>query len=93
MARVAKNLKVTGRVQGVGFRYFTRKQAISLDITGWVRNMPDGSVEVYICGEEDNIETMEQRLWNGPRGAYVIEIIELETSNDGVQYTDFSVIR
>jgi acylphosphatase len=93
MAWVAKHLKITGKVQGVGFRYFTRKNADSLDITGWVRNMPDGSVEVFICGDEDNIDRMEERLWDGPRGAYVTEIIQLESDDTGTHYLDFSVLR
>jgi len=93
MARVAKLLKITGRVQGVGYRYFTRKNADSLGITGWVRNMPDGSVEAFICGEEYNVDTMEERLWIGPRGAFVTEIVELQPDETGSQYSDFTVLR
>ncbi|MBX7247026.1 MAG: acylphosphatase [Candidatus Sumerlaeaceae bacterium] len=57
---------VRGRVQGVGFRYWVLEEARSLGLKGWVRNLPDRSVEVLAEGDEDTLLEMEQRLWKGP---------------------------
>jgi acylphosphatase len=57
---------VTGRVQGVFFRAATREEAARLGLTGWVRNLPDGRVEVMACGPEDQLAALQQWLWQGP---------------------------
>ena len=57
---------VTGRVQGVGFRYWVMEEAQKLSLRGWVRNMRDGGVEVEAEGEEDVLFEFEQKLWRGP---------------------------
>ncbi len=62
---------VHGRVQGVGFRYYTRLKAQELGIHGWVKNMPDGSVESCICGDAMQIKSMQAWLSHGPAGANV----------------------
>jgi acylphosphatase len=49
-------LTISGRVQGVGFRYFTRTNAKEMALTGWVRNLPDGKVEVLAFGPENELE-------------------------------------
>lgn len=59
-------VRVEGRVQGVGFRWFVRDQAENLGLTGWVRNESDGSVEGEIQGVEDSIERMLLALEQGP---------------------------
>lgn len=59
--------RVTGRVQGVGFRAWTRKTAIALGVTGWVRNDPDGAVTGVICGAPADVAAMVRRLHDGPR--------------------------
>jgi acylphosphatase len=56
---------VEGRVPGVYFRAFTRDQAVKLDLTGWVRNRPDGSVEALVEGDKASVEQMEQWLYQG----------------------------
>ncbi len=58
--------RVEGRVQGVWFRESTRQQAISLGITGYARNLDDGSVEVLACGSAKDLETLERWLRQGP---------------------------
>lgn len=63
--------EVTGRVQGVGFRHFTRRTARQLDLTGWVRNEPDGSVTVIAEGPRDRLEELVENLEDGPRRARV----------------------
>ncbi len=62
---------VSGRVQGVGFRYATAEQALRLGITGYVRNLPDRRVEVLACGEERAVNTLRNWLWQGPQLARV----------------------
>jgi acylphosphatase len=63
--------RVTGRVQGVGFRWSTREKAESLAVTGWVRNCSDGSVEVWIEGEDADVASMAAWLRHGPAHAFV----------------------
>ena len=65
---------VFGRVQGVGFRYFVLDQASALGLTGWTRNLPDGSVEVLAQGGEDGLRTLLAALHRGPTGGRVIRV-------------------
>ncbi|HBX69642.1 MAG TPA: acylphosphatase [Chloroflexi bacterium] len=58
---------VEGRVQGVGFRYFTQERAVFLGLTGWVRNRWDGTVEVVAEGPQADIEILLKALQRGPR--------------------------
>jgi acylphosphatase len=62
-----------GRVQGVAYRFFAEKYAARLGLTGWVRNLPDGRVEVLAEGSADQIETFLKRLKDGPSTARVDE--------------------
>ncbi len=64
-------LRITGRVQGVGFRWFTERAATSLGVVGKVRNVPDGSVEVFAQADEASLDAFCQKLAEGPRGAIV----------------------
>lgn len=65
-ARIAKRCIVSGRVQGVGFRYFVQRQAQALGLAGWVRNLPDGRVEAFIEGSPSQLEQIEALLREGP---------------------------
>jgi acylphosphatase len=71
---IARHVSVTGRVQGVFFRAWTRDQAAELGITGWVRNCPDGRVDLHIEGEEAAIERMIERLHRGSPSAKVEDV-------------------
>ena len=66
--------QIEGHVQGVGFRYFTLEQARRLGLTGWVRNMPNGHVEVCAEGSRQDLEEFLRKLYEGPSGAYVRDI-------------------
>ena len=68
---VTKRFVVSGRVQGVGFRYFVVREAEALGLAGWVRNLPDGRVEVLVSGEGGPVDALEGRLWQGPPHALV----------------------
>jgi len=65
---------VSGLVQGVSFRYYTRAQAINLGVSGWVRNLRDGRVEVLACGEAKAVERLCVWLHKGPSMAEVAEV-------------------
>jgi len=84
---------VTGRVQGVGFRYFTVRCANDLGLCGWVRNLPDGSVETAIQGPDDKIEEMTGLLKQGPGAANVsgLEIEEIESGSGSEELSGFAM--
>ena len=67
---------VTGRVQGVGFRWFVEREAAQLGITGWVRNCDDGSVEVMATGTSEQQRALRASLQQGPRAARVGQVQE-----------------
>jgi acylphosphatase len=66
--------KVSGRVQGVFFRASTQREARSLEITGYAKNLPDGSVEVLACGSASAVEQLGGWLWIGPPAAGVSHV-------------------
>ena len=76
MPRIAKSVRVTGLVQGVFFRAWTRQQAEALGVSGWVRNCQDGSVEALVAGEQTAVEAMLERMRQGPPSAEVDQLTE-----------------
>ena len=74
MAKIARHVSVTGRVQGVFFRAWLRDQAEELGVTGWVRNYPDGRVDAHIEGEEAAVLQLIERLRRGPPEAKVEDV-------------------
>ena len=89
MARIARHVSVTGRVQGVFFRAWTRDQAVELGVTGWVRNCPDGRVDLHIEGEGASVEQLIARLRRGPPAAKVDDVHLWDV--DLVDFEDFEV--
>ncbi|MFW6215159.1 MAG: acylphosphatase [Alkalispirochaetaceae bacterium] len=81
--------KVTGRVQGVGFRYATQQQARRLGLTGWVRNERDGSVTVVAEGPKAAVDQMVDWLHHGPGFARVAEVSVQELPSQG--HSSFTV--
>ena len=71
MVKQCRRALVEGRVQGVWFRGSTQQQAKKLAITGWAKNLPDGRVEVLMCGEESALNTLQTWLHKGPPMARV----------------------
>ena len=89
---VRVRLRIAGRVQGVFFRASTQDHAQRLGIGGWVRNCPDGSVEVCAEGERSQIENLIAWCRNGPRGAQVNEVgVQWEEFNG--EFPDFRIAR
>ncbi|NVF12875.1 MULTISPECIES: acylphosphatase [Halomonadaceae] len=68
---------VTGKVQGVWYRRATQEKALQQSLTGYAKNLPDGRVEVLMCGHSDAIKLLSEWLWQGPEGAQVTHV-ELE---------------
>jgi acylphosphatase len=81
---------VQGRVQGVSFRYYTQRQSNSLGLTGWVRNEPDGSVEVLAEGNKETLSRLIDFLQTGPRSANVRNI-EVSWSTGEQQFNSFEI--
>lgn len=65
------NIIVEGFVQGVGFRFFVQEMAVSLNLSGWVRNRWDGSVEIVAEGDKGQLEQLLTLVYRGPRNADV----------------------
>lgn len=84
MVRICLHALVSGRVQGVGFRQATAQQAEQLDIDGWVRNLPDASVEVLFEGEEAAARELALWLEQGPTAAEVASVTLSEQPLQGV---------
>jgi acylphosphatase len=82
--------QITGRVQGVGYRAWTEREADRLRLAGWVRNRRDGSVEAVFKGNEDAVVRMLDECWRGPRGAKVDNVIATVIADEG--WTEFSVL-
>jgi acylphosphatase len=81
--REIKRLMIRGTVQGIGFRMWVEREALSLDLKGWVRNRRDGAVEVLLAGPPDTVAEMIERCRKGPRLAKVEQIdIENATALD-----------
>ena len=90
MAKTRYKVIVRGIVQGVNFRYYTRGQAIRYNVTGWVRNLPDGSVAAVFEGEEQDVEAMVQWCRHGPPSAEITELIAQPEEYRG-EFSSFSI--
>jgi acylphosphatase len=84
---MTKHLRISGRVQGVGFRFHMERRARELGVTGWVRNRRDGTVEAMVQGAPEAVEAMIAAAREGPRAAIVIDV----KVNEGIgDFADFS---
>ena len=72
----ARHFIVRGRVQGVGFRWFTARAANDHDVTGFVRNLPDGTVEIHAQADAENLELFKHVIEQGPSSSHVTEVVE-----------------
>ena len=87
---VTAHIKVTGMVQGVGYRYFALQEANMFGLNGFVKNKPDGSVEMQVEGEKEVIEKFKLILMKGPRFSNV-ESVKIEYDSYGAKFNKFSV--
>lgn len=86
----AIHVYVTGRVQQVGYRQNCRREARSLNLVGWVRNLADGRVELFAQGESDSIDRLVAWTWAGPSGA-VVAGVESDNIAPDQTLTDFFI--
>ena len=89
--QIARCYFVSGIVQGVGFRYFTQDEAQRLHLTGFVRNLRDGRVEVYAIGPKEKLARPRTLLERGPRGAMVQKVAEQPAEIDPRFAAEFSI--
>jgi acylphosphatase len=74
---IARQLFYEGRVQGVGFRYTCKQMARGYDVTGWVRNLPDGRVELQCAGERDEVEDFLAAIAESELKSHIKSVIAL----------------
>jgi acylphosphatase len=86
---IARHISVSGRVQGVFFRAWTRERAEALGLTGWIRNCPDGHVEAHVEGEDSLVEQMLELLRRGPPAAQVENLRTWDV--EPCEFDDFEV--
>ena len=87
---VARDYRIRGRVQGVGYRYFARRAAERLGVRGFVRNLPDGDVEVHAEADTCTLQEFRAELERGPASSRVSEIVETTTTLTD-RYSSFEI--
>lgn len=90
MQRYIRIIRISGRVQGVNFRYFTQQHAIKLGLQGYVKNLPDGSVEIAAEGDKATLDRFVTILWKGPPAARV-DAVNVEERPFGAEFATFSI--
>jgi len=86
------HIVISGRVQGIGFRYYARSWATSLSLTGWVQNRPSGQVEVVVEGDETALLDLIRRMKEGPPLAQV-DALDVEWEAYLGDFADFRIVR
>jgi acylphosphatase len=89
---MAKNLKISGLVQGVGYRYSFQAQARALQLSGWVRNCVDGSVEAAVSGNPDAIKEIIDWARHGPDGAQVSQVSIADADDTAIAAGKFEIL-
>src|SRR5947209_6406809 len=92
MRMTARRVRVFGRVQGVFFRAWTRDEARSLGISGWIRNRSDGSVDAQLEGEPEAIDELIELMREGPPGAHVSNVQIEEADSEGLSGLDARLV-
>ena len=82
MTKFTRQFRVSGRVQGVFYRASTREQALRLQLSGYAKNLPDGTVEVLAYGDAAALQALEQWLWRGPMAAEVRDVQSVPVQGD-----------
>ena len=92
MLMIARKFFIRGVVQGVGFRYFTQRSAARHQVSGYVRNLPDGRVETFVQGPEKSVEAFKHDLNAGPSHSRVEELEEIVSEPNRI-YSTFRIER
>ncbi|MEK6598073.1 MAG: acylphosphatase [Gemmatimonadota bacterium] len=88
---VTVRYQIHGRVQGVGFRWFVREHARRLGLSGTVRNLPSGSVQVEASGPLEALAELEKLISSGPRGAIVTKVDKNENMDEAIPVVGFHI--
>lgn len=86
---IARRLTISGRVQGVGFRYALADEARARKLSGWVRNRRDGTVEAVVAGPESDVEALIAWARRGPPGA---RVAEMKVEPAATELSDFEIV-
>ena len=89
--KLAKLFYITGAVQGVGYRYFTQRVSARIGVTGYVKNLRDGRVEVYAIGSAPQLAELRRELERGPHGASVREVFDEDAAVEEKYANSFSI--
>ncbi|MEO8909311.1 MAG: acylphosphatase [Gemmatimonadaceae bacterium] len=89
----AIHLEVSGRVQGVGFRWFVVEKARELSLAGWVKNRPDGNVEIAASGSAGALAELESAVTRGPPGSQVRKVSRLVAVAFDSLRSPFAIVR
>lgn len=92
MSQYSKHVKISGAVQGVGYRAWTQKEALALGVNGWVKNLSDGSVEALLQGAKEKVDHLLKKLESGPN---LSRVKHVEVMGEACQdmYSDFKIMR
>ena len=82
-ADARRRVRISGDVQGVGFRWYTREQAMASGVAGWVRNLPDGRVEAVFEGHREAVDALVEWCRSGPRSATVTDVEVRDEAPEG----------
>lgn len=94
MLKILRTIRwiISGRVQGVGYRYYAKKTATRFNIVGTVQNLSDGTVEIYARGTDETLSIFYSELLNGPSFAAVSNIEMYEVDNAYYEFEDFFIL-
>lgn len=88
--KACRHFVISGRVQGVFYRDCTQQTALNLGLTGYVKNLPNGHVEIEVCGERSGLDEIHQWLWKGP---ILSEVTDIQVHDIAlVDYLTFNII-
>ena len=79
---IGSHISIYGEVQGSGYRSWAKEQSLKLQLTGWTRKASDGSIEIFVQGEEEQINTFISLCWDGPNMALIDEVLVKDSAAD-----------
>ena len=79
---IGSYISIYGEVQGSGYRTWAKEQSSKLNLTGWARKASDGSIEIFVQGEEGKINDFVSLCWDGPNTAFIDEVLVKDTNLD-----------
>ena len=79
---IGSHISIYGEIQGSGYRSWAKDQCAKLDLLGWARKASDGSIEIFVQGEEENVNTLISLCWDGPAYAHVEDVLVHDANAD-----------